>query len=302
MKKLLILGGSGLIGSRVIELLSSDYQIFAPRSSEMDLTLSDEFEQYCMDHRKDLVGATVINFVAYTNVDESEKERGREDGIVYRLNSIVAGEVASWCKNLGERLIHISTEYVFDGTKEDAPYTTDDQTNPLGWYGQTKLIGEQLVMEEGSGAVILRISMPYGSQSERKKDLGRILLERLKSKQPIQAINDAMISPLFIDDLANVLKKVIEKRELYGIYHVGPRDSMTLEEFVRLLAKKAGLSDELVSGISFEQYWKEKYANGAAWRPKHSWLDGSALAEKLGMEFETIESQVVKWLSLQKQD
>src|SRR5687768_229891 len=107
MKKLLILGGSGLIGSRVIELLSTEYHIFAPLSSEMDLTLSGEFEQYCMDHRKDLVGATVINFVAYTNVDEAEKERGREDGIVYRLNAIVAGEVASWCKDIGERLIHI---------------------------------------------------------------------------------------------------------------------------------------------------------------------------------------------------
>ena len=118
MKKLLILGGTGLVGSRVVELLSSSYQIFAPESSEVDLTLSGEFEQYYMAHRKDLVGATVINFVAYTNVDAAEKERGKEDGIVYRLNTIVPGEVASFCKDLGERFIHISTEYVFDGEKE----------------------------------------------------------------------------------------------------------------------------------------------------------------------------------------
>ncbi len=297
MKKLLVLGASGLVGSRVSELMTeAGYEIFAPSSSELDLTLSGEFEQYSMDHRKDLVGATVINFVAYTNVDEAEKEQGREDGMVYRLNATAVGEVAEWCREIGERLIHISTEYVFDGTKEESAYLEDDKPNPLGWYGQTKLIGEQLVQADGSNNLILRISMPYGSRSERKKDLGRILLDRLRNGLPIKAVNDAKISPLFVDDLAEVLKKVVENKDIHGIYHVGPADSMTLEQFVRVLAKKVGISETLVSGISFEDYWKEKYSKGAARRPKNSWLNSSKLAGALDLKFNNIEINIQEWL------
>jgi dTDP-4-dehydrorhamnose reductase len=296
-KKILILGGSSMVGSRVIELLSSKFEIIAPSSSELDLTNAGNFEKYCMDNRAKLVNATVINFVAYTNVDEAEKESGDEDGLCYRLNATLPGEISDWCKDLHERYIHISTDYVFDGEKQDSAYVEEDSTNPLGWYGKTKLIGEKYVEESGANYVTLRIEMPYGSNSEKKKDIATILFERLKNNQPIQAISDAQISPVYIDDLANVLEKLIEQQDIVGLYHVAPTDSVTLEQFVRLIAKHGRLDDSLVTTISFDEYWKTKLELGAAKRPKHSWMDSSNLQQQIGKEkFHSVEENIIMWL------
>lgn len=287
-----------MVGSRVIELLSPQYEIIAPNSTELDLTIAGNFEKYCMDNRSKLVNATVVNFVAYTNVDEAEKEEGNEDGLCYRLNSSLPGEIADWCKAIHERYIHISTDYVFDGTKETSPYVEEDNTNPLGWYGKTKLIGEQFVKESGADYVTLRIEMPYGSNSEKKKDLATILFERLKNGQPIQAISDAHISPVYIDDLAEVIRNVVEQQDIVGLYHVAPTDSVTLEQFVRLIAKHGKLDDSAVTTISFDEYWKTKLESGAAKRPKHSWMDSSNLQQQIGKEkFHSVEENIQSWIS-----
>ncbi len=150
---------------------------------------------------------------------------------------------------------------------------------------------------KGAECVILRIMMPYGSHSDKKKDLGRVLLERLEQGLPIQAITDAKISPVFVDDLAEMIKGVLENKDIKGLYHVSPADSTTLFDFVKLIAKEKGLSTEQLNGISFEDYWREKYAGGAAKRPKHSWLDSSYLSASLKVKFRTIEESISLWLS-----
>lgn len=296
MKKILLLGGSGLVGSRVIELLDKDFEIIAPTSSELDLNEAGNFEKYCLSQQ--FSELTVLNFVAFTNVDVAESETGQENGLVYRLNAILPGEVADWCKENSSRLIHISTDYVFDGSKESSPYVEEDKTNPLGWYGKTKLYGEQFVEESGADFVTLRIEMPYGSKSEKKKDLATILYERLRDNLPIQAIDDAQITPIFIDEFVLILARIIEQQDVVGLYHFGPADSTSLWQFVRSIAKCAQLSDSLVTTISFENYWKDKIASGSAKRPKHSWLNSSKLSKALGLEFNTIEKNIEDWFNL----
>ncbi len=299
MKKLLILGSSGLIGSRVVELLSPDYELITPSSSELDLTVAGNFEKYITNYPKnELIGIPIINFVGFTDVDGAEKQKDDKKGLAFQLNASRPGEIAEWCADMSTRFIHISSEYVFDGTKEDAPYTEQDPPNPLGWYGKTKLQADEWIQESGCDHVILRISMPYRSNFEKKKDLGRVLYERLKNGQPIQAISDSKISPIFVDDLAEKLKAIIEKPEIKGVYNVGPSDFTTPEGFVKMIAKKAGLDDSQVSTISFEDYWKDKVANGAAKRPKNSWLDSKKLANELGIEIKSIESQLKEWLKI----
>lgn len=297
MQKIFILGGSGLVGSRVIELLSADFEVIAPTSAELDLTIEGNFAKYCRENRSKLANSTVVNFVAYTNVDGAEKEQGDAQGLVYLLNARLPGEIAEWCKEMDERFIHISTDYVFDGEKSDVAYVEDDKTNPLGWYGKTKLMGEELVQKSESRNVILRIEMPYGSRSEKKKDLATILLERLKNAQPIQAVSDAHITPVYIDDLAMILKKVVVQQDVVGLFHVAPTDSVTLEQLVRLIAKHAQLDDSLVTTISFVDYWKEKLASGVAKRPQDSWLSSAALQKCIGSEhFHTVEENIQTWV------
>jgi len=226
----------------------------------------------------------------------AEEEEDDKDGMVYRLNAGVVKEISEYCKEQNNRLIHISTDYVFDGEKETSPYVEEDNTNPLGWYGKTKLIGEKYVEDSGADYVTLRIEMPYGSNSPKKKDLATILYERLKNAQPIQAISDANISPVYIDDLAEVLKKVIEQQDIVELYHVAPTDSVTLEQFVRLIAKHGGLDDSAVTTISFDEYWKSKLEAGAAKRPRNSWMDSSKLSKDLGIELKSVEENIEDWL------
>jgi len=299
MQKILVLGGSGLVGSRVIELLSADFTVIAPTSKELDLTVAGNFKKYCAA-QNDLENSVIINFVAYTNVDGAEKEVDDENGVVYRLNATLPKEIAEWCNDQKVRFIHISTDYVFDGEKDDSAYVEDDKTAPHGWYGKTKFIGEQLIQQSGSDAVILRIEMPYGSRSEKKKDLATILLERLKNSQPIQAVSDAHITPVYIDDLAMILKKIVLQQDVVGLYHVAPTDSVTLEQFVRLIAKHGKLDDSLVTTISFADYWKDKLASGAAKRPQHSWLSSERLQQVIGTEgFHSVDENVAMWVRQQ---
>lgn len=292
--RLLILGSSGLVGSRIVELLSSDYELITPSSSEIDLMQKGSFEQYVSNH--DLGEITVVNLVAYTNVDGAEKEKGDETGSVYRLNAEVPKEIAHWCKEKNSRLIHFSTEYVFDGTK-DVPYTEEDAPNPLGWYGKTKLFGDQFIEKSGCDYVILRITMPFRAQLEKKSDLARTLYNRLKNNQPIQAIADGNISPIFIDEIVKVLKSILGKPEVSGIYNIASSNYTTLEGFVRLIAEKAGFDQNLISTITFDDYWKEKIENGASKRPKNSFLDNSKLQKDLEIELPTVEKEIEEWLN-----
>jgi dTDP-4-dehydrorhamnose reductase len=301
-QKLLILGGSGLVGSRLVELLSSDFELITPSSSEIDLSKAGNFEKFVSDPANSLIGEdlTIINFVAFTNVDGAENEKGDENGLAYRLNAQVPGEIAEWCEDMSHRLIHFSTEYIFDGAKEDSPYTEEDSPNPLGWYGKTKLQGDNWILEsieKGANCVILRITMPFRANLEKKGDLARGLYNRLKNGQPIQAISDGKITPLFIDDLVKVIKGVLAKKEMQGIYNIASTDSTTLEEFVRLIADKAGLDQSLIATITFEEYWKEKVENGASKRPKNSWLDSTKIQKELGIELPTVEKEIEAWLN-----
>lgn len=290
-----------MVGSRVLEILSSDFEIIAPSSSELDLTKAGNFEAYMTDPSHKLIGGklTIVNFVAFTNVDGAEKESGDTNGLCYRLNAQLPGEIAEWCHDFGNRFIHISTDYVFDGMK-DSPYTEEDITNPLGWYGATKLQGDEWILEsieKGADCLILRIEMPYGSRSPKKKDLAAILLERLKNNQPIQAVDDSHVTPLFIDDFAQILKIIIETQDIVGLYNIAPTDSVTLWQFVGLIAKHAQLNDSIVTTIPFHDYWKDKIASGSAKRPKDSWLDSTKLQAKIGAEyFHSVEENVRQWV------
>ncbi|MBU1032103.1 NAD(P)-dependent oxidoreductase [Patescibacteria group bacterium] len=272
-KKIVIFGGAGLVGSGFIDLNKDVFEIVSPTIEELDILEKQAVSKFIEDSGC----SSVINFAAFTNVEAAEAQKEDKNGMCYRINAIGAKNVAEVCKNFNKYLIHISTEYVFDGTKADSPYNEEDKQNPVNWYGQTKYFAEQLVLESGSLLTLVRICMPFSPFYEPKKDVARFFLEQLRSGEEIVAIEDQKITPTIVSDIANALKVLVEA-EKTGIYHVCSTNFTTPFEFAKMIAAKFGLDMNLVKPISFADYNKNKQAKLL----KNSWLDPAKFVMQFG--------------------
>ena len=255
MKKILVFGGSGLVGSKFIELFDGVYEIEAPKAQAVDILNKDQVSKVIDDFNPD----SVINFAAYTNVEEAENQAGDKNGIAFQINAVGAKNVAEVCKVADKHLIHISTEYVFDGTKQDFPYNEDDKPNPINWYGQTKYQGEIEVNNTQGKNVIVRISMPYTAFYGQKKDVARFFLEQLKMGNKISVVKDQQITPTLVSDIAHALKIILDNKAL-GIYHVSGKDNTTPLDFAKTIVETFKLDYSLVSGVSLDEYNQNKKA------------------------------------------
>ncbi len=290
MNKILILGGSGLVGSRFIELSKEQFEIDAPTHNDLDLFNEHEIANYLANSNAEVV----LNLVAVTNVDGCEEEKDELDGQVYKLNSLMPKTLAQECKKTGKHLLHISTDYVFDGEKTESPYTEEDEVNPVNWYGKTKLIGEQNVLEVDSDFTIARIEMPYSSHFEKKKDFARFFLESLKAGKEIKSIDDQNITPIFVDDLVLALQKLVNEKA-GGIWHLGSSDSITPYEFAKEVAAQTNLSSEVISPVKFAEF----NAGRKASRPHHSWMSVKKFEQKFGIDvLKSNKAGISKFLSL----
>lgn len=285
MKKILIFGGAGLVGSKFIEKYSQDFEIKAPKADEVDILKKDQISKEVEDFNPD----SIINFAAYTNVEEAEIQKDDQEGVCFQVNVTGAKNVAFVCKDFGKNLIHISTEYVFDGTKDVAPYIEEDTPNPVNWYGATKLYGEDYVLESGCKSCIIRISMPFSPHYPLKKDIARFFFESLKNGQSVKAVEDQRITPILVSDIASALKVLLEKNSL-GLYHVCSRDSITPLEFVKTMVETFGFDYSLVSSVKLEEYNNSKKAKLL----KYSWLNPAKFEKEFGDDIlHTVEEALI---------
>lgn len=273
MHKVLVFGGSGLVGSRFIDLNRINFIINAPDSSEVDILNKDQVLRSIDQSDAEVV----INFAAFTDVEAAEKQKGDKNGLAYQLNAIGVQSVAKVCQSLDKHLIHISTEYVFDGKKSNSPYTEEDLPGPINWYGQTKYFGEQSVLESGSKFTLVRISMPYSAYYNQKGDIARFFLGQLRNKSQIRAITDQQISPTLVDDIANVLALLIDRKP-NGIYHVASINQTTSLRLAKLMAQIFNLDPSYITPITFEEYNRNKEAKLL----KNSCLDCAKFTKEFG--------------------
>ena len=154
----------------------------------------------------------VVNLAAWADVDGAEAERGDTSGRVYALNASYPARLASLCAEFNKHLVHVSTDYVFGGAQAARPYTEADPTQPLCWYAETKLLGEQGVLDSGASACVARIEMPFSAQDYPKRDFARICQIRLESGEPIMGVTDQRITPVFLDDAVAGLRALAEAR------------------------------------------------------------------------------------------
>lgn len=216
MIPLLATGLTSMIGSRFLELYP-EYQV-----ENIDLATGIDITD--AKAVREAVGrsqsAACIHFAAFTDVDAANLESGDKDGPCHRVNVLGTQAVAQACADTGKYLIHISTDFVFDGANPPAGgYTETDAPHPIEWYGQTKLWAEEAIQKFGAKYVIARITYPYRANFPAKLDLVRKIIAKLKDGTLPPMFTDHILTPTFIDDIAVVLKTFLDKQPT-GIYHV----------------------------------------------------------------------------------
>jgi dTDP-4-dehydrorhamnose reductase len=269
----LLLGGSGLVGSGARERWAEALRVDAPSHTQLDVLDGDALAAYLRQSRAEVV----VNLAAWADVDGAEPERGQSDGRVYRLNVTFPERLAQLCGELRKHLIHVSTDYVFDGANAERPYKEDDPTRAVCWYAETKLGGEQAVLSAGASACVARIEMPYTGRQHAKRDLARTIVARVDSGQPIQGVTDQRITPVFLDDAADALSRLVDARYT-GLIHVAAASWTTPFEFAVSIARRLGLDAALIQPATFERFAQTRPAP----RPQHSWLDVSLFRSLFG--------------------
>jgi dTDP-4-dehydrorhamnose reductase len=214
-----------------------------------------------------------------TNVDACEKLQV----VANRVNASGPALIARACRTRGTRLVHVSTDYVFDGRK-NRRYTEKDIPRPLSVYGSSKLAGEMAVLSALPGAAIARTAVLYGwNPIEGKENFVTWSLKKLRAGESVTMFQDQRVSPTFADDLASALLGIAESGAP-GVFHVSGPDCLDRVACGKLIANVFGLDEELVMSVSSESL------SLPAKRPAHSCLDASK-AEKLlnrkMMPFET---------------
>jgi dTDP-4-dehydrorhamnose reductase len=260
----LVLGGSGFVGSRVRELWDGPLELLAPTHAELDVLDWSALASAIQTSP----ASSVLNLVAWADVDGAEAQSGDESGRVYQLNASLPGRLAELCRAHGKHLLHVSTDYVFDGVSHARPYRETDPTRALCWYAETKLAGEAAVLDVGGNVTVARIEMPFSGRAFPKRDFARAFLARLESSSPFKAVVDQRITPVFLDDAIEAFRLLLAKRTP-GVMHVAAADATTPFAFAQALARRMELDVDLVEQVSFEEF----AATRSARRPQHSWLD-----------------------------
>lgn len=276
--KILGTGLSGLVGSRVVELLSPSFD-FTNLSKETGTDITHSATVYERIVRAP--GQWVFHFAAKTDVDGAEKERSsKEKSETWNINVTATGTIARACRNSEKSLLYISTDYVFDGTKKF--YEERAIPNPQGWYAVTKHEGEKKVLELGTSGLIIRIANPYRAINTDKRDFLHKIQERLHEGLSVTAPNDQMFIPTFIDDIAYAIK-VLTDNKACGIYHVVGSQCLTPYEAARKIARTFGYPASLVSQTSFKNFFA-----GRAPRPFYACLKNDKIGE-LGIRMHTLD-------------
>jgi len=279
--KIFATGASGLIGTRISELLADRYTI-TNLSLETGVNITEPSTLYSI--RNDTEHSVLIHLAAKADVDGCEKDKVLgENGDAYKINVIGTQNILDACKVSNKKIIYISTDFVFDGENTpDGGYTEESKPNPINWYSATKYKGEEVVRNSDLPFLIVRLAYPYRKEFVLKKDFARAILERLQNKQQVMAITDHMMTPTYIDDIAFALGKVIEQ-DTEGIVHVAGSQSLSPYDAAMHIAKAYSLDSTLIQKTTRAEYFIDK-----APRPFNSSLNNGKI-QRLGVKMKTFD-------------
>lgn len=260
--RIIVTGANGQLGKE-IRVLSSKYPAFDfTFLSRLDLPIND-FEKV-QDFFQDLKPSFCINCAAYTAVDKAETEKE----MAFLINGESVGVLAAACSKFHCKLIHISTDYVFDGNSS-WPLKEDHATNPISVYGASKLKGEELALKENKQTVIIRTSWVY---SEFGNNFVKTMIRLMNEKESINVVSDQIGSPTYAADLANAIMHIISSEKFTpGIYHYSNEGRTSWYDFAIAIKEMTG-SHCKVNAIPTSQY------PTPAKRPSYSLLDKTKIS------------------------
>ncbi|MBP8590996.1 NAD(P)-dependent oxidoreductase [Candidatus Shapirobacteria bacterium] len=248
--KIIGTGLSGLVGSRIGEILRGTYS-FVDFSLETGVDILDikSLEKQFLENKE---AKALIHLAAFTDTNAAWQERGDKNGLCYRLNVLGTKNIIKLCQEYGQYLIYVSTDFVFSGKKEGV-YTEKDTPDPIEWYGQTKRWAEETVLESGLAAAIIRLSYPFRASFPGKKDLVRKIIEGLREKTLYPLFADQVITPTFIDDFADGIDYFLKEKPT-GIFHLVGESHLSPYGVGKEVARTFGFDPKLVKKGSLRDY------------------------------------------------
>ncbi|MFA6518506.1 MAG: sugar nucleotide-binding protein [Candidatus Shapirobacteria bacterium] len=285
--KIIGTGLSGLVGSRIVEILGNQHQfIDFSLDSGVDILnqkqLQDEFQKH-------LDASLVIHLAAFTDTNIAWAQRGDKSGLCYQLNVIGTQNIANLCQEHKKYLIYVSTDFVFDGAT-NKPYTEDDLPNPIEWYGQTKFEGEKVVSQLTDSA-ITRISFPYRAVFAPKKDLIRKIIDGFKNNSLNPFFTDQITTPTFTDDIANGLDYFF-KNKPQGTFHLTGSSSQSPFDLANAIAQIFGFDPSLIRPSLLSEYIKNQPPESRPWQ-KNLTIDNTKITS-LGLNFSDLSQGLEK--------
>lgn len=246
-------GLSGLVGSRVTQLLEPDFQ-FENLSLEtgVDITRKDIVE----DKLTKSDAEWVFHFAAMTDLDAAENERRLgEKSKTWIVNVVGTKNVVDAARESGKRLLCLSTDFVFDGN--DGPYTEESKPNPQSWYALTKYEGEKLVAALGQHGLILRIAFPYRVEQVGRPDFVHRIMDELRIGKHVVSPSDQLFTPTLIDDVARVIQGLV-RSNASGIYHAVGSQALSPYDASVMIARTHGLDESKILPTTWEAYYMNR--------------------------------------------
>src|SRR5579883_3192811 len=268
-RRAVVFGAAGQLGVELArELKQRQYEVQALDRGQVDITRPADVEGALAAYDAEVV----FNSAAYNQVDVAEKE----PQAAYLVNALAVRNLAIACRQVDARLVHYSTDYVFDGTARH-PYAEDDPTHPLGAYAVSKLAGELYAQAYLDRVLVVRTSGVFGTGglSTARGNFVELMLRLAGSGQPIRVVEDHDASPSFAPALAARTVDLVD-REQTGVFHIGGGTAISWFEFARLIFEVAGLSPVLLAT-------NEREYRTTARRPRYSALSNAKM-ERLGLD------------------
>jgi dTDP-4-dehydrorhamnose reductase len=259
-----VIGAAGQLGQALCRALPP-HDVFAPAHADLDVTGASRVAAYLNGVRPDWV----VNASAFHDVPRCEADAQ----IAFRVNTLGPRHLGRACREAGARLVHISTDYVFDGRK-GAPYDEDDEPSPVNMYGVTKLMGERQALLSGADACVVRTTGLFGPTPCRGKPGGAnfvdTMLRLARTRDELTVVGDQRCCPTYVGDLALQLRRMMEAQAPPGTYHAVNGPGCSWYEFACLIFEAAGVH------VRVREVTSADYPSPVR-RPDDSRLSGAAL-------------------------
>lgn len=233
MNKVLVTGAKGMLGQDLCPILEDEgFDVIETTIDDFDITDREKTQNFIKKQKPEII----IHTAAYTNVDAAENDKETAE----KINVKGTENIAQIAKKLNATLVYISTDYVFDGTKESA-YEPTDKPNPLNVYGKTKYEGELVIQKNCEKYYIIRTSWLYGIHG---KNFVETMISLAKNKE-LKVVNDQIGTPTWSVDLSNAIIKLLKNKEEFGIYHICGSGKTSWYEFAKEIFEQSELKVNL---------------------------------------------------------